>query len=63
VREQLATFNDSGTVGGMMQPGVTKIDATGWNSVVHPIMIQWQDNKPRTIFPETDSVRQFKPAK
>jgi hypothetical protein len=30
---------------------------------VHPIMIQWQDNKPRTIFPEADAVRAFKPAK
>jgi branched-chain amino acid transport system substrate-binding protein len=63
LRAALASFNDSGMVGGLMQPGVTKIDATGWNSQVHPVMIQWQDDKPRTIFPEIDAVRAFKPAK
>jgi branched-chain amino acid transport system substrate-binding protein len=63
IRDYLATFNDNGTVGGMMQPGVIKIDGTGFNGVVHPIMIQWQDNQPRTIYPEGDAVRSFQPAK
>jgi branched-chain amino acid transport system substrate-binding protein len=63
IRDYLATFNDNGTVGGMMQPGVIKIDGTGFNGVVHPIMIQWQAHQPRTIYPEGDAVRSFQPAK
>jgi branched-chain amino acid transport system substrate-binding protein len=63
LRAALASYDSNGPVGGLMQPGVTKINASGWNGTVHPIMIQWQDNKPRTIFPEADAVRAFKPAK
>ncbi len=63
LRAALASYNSDGPVGGLMQPGVTKINEIGWNGAVHPVMIQWQDNKPRTIFPETDAVRAFKPAK
>ena len=63
LRAALASYDSNGPVGGLMQPGVTKINSSGWNGTVHPIMIQWQDDKPRTIFPETDAVRAFKPAK
>jgi len=63
IRDYLATYNDSGLVGGMMQPGTIKIDSTGFNAVVHPIMIQWQDNQPRTIYPEVDASRSYQPPK
>lgn len=63
LRAALASFDDSGVAGGMMQPGVTKTGTTGWNDMVHPVMVQWQDNKPRTIFPETDAVHQFQPVR
>ncbi len=63
IRDYLATFNDSGAVGGFMQPGTIKIDSTGFNGVVHPVMIQWQDNQPRTIYPEADATRSYQPPK
>lgn len=59
VRDALASFEND-KIGGFMQPGKIKIDAKGWNSAVHPVMIQWQDGKPRTVFPAEDSVRPFK---
>ena len=59
VREALSTF-DNDKIGGFMQPGRVKIDGTGWNAAVHPVMIQWQDDKPRTVFPAMDAVRTFK---
>ncbi len=59
VRDALATFNMKGGIGGFMQPGTIKIDENGWNSVVQPVMIQWQDGKPRTIFPEDNATRAF----
>lgn len=59
VREALSTF-DNDKIGGFMQPGRVKIDGTGWNGAVHPVMIQWQDDKPRTVFPAMDAVRTFK---
>ena len=56
VRDVLATYNDN-KIGAFMQPGLVKIDGNGWNSVVHPVMIQWQEGKPRTIFPAEDASR------
>jgi branched-chain amino acid transport system substrate-binding protein len=58
VRDALATFDDN-HIGGFMQPGVVKIDGNGWDSAVHPVMVQWQDGKPRTVFPLEDGVRAF----
>jgi len=58
VRDALAVM-DNDKIGGFMQPGRVKIDGTGWNGAVHPVMIQWQDGKPRTVFPAEDSVRSF----
>jgi branched-chain amino acid transport system substrate-binding protein len=58
VRNALATL-DNKQIGGFVQPGDVKFDATGWNSLVHPVMVQWQDGKPRTVFPVEDAVRQF----
>jgi len=63
IRDYLATYNNSGLIGGMMQPGTIKIDSTGFNGVVHPVMIQWQDNLPRTVYPEVDASRSYMPPK
>lgn len=35
----------------IMQPGTLSFDDTGWNTGIKPVLIQWQDNKPRTIYP------------
>ena len=59
IRDYLAKFDQKGGVGGLMQPGTVRIDDHGWNAAVHPVMIQWQDGKPRTIFPEEDANRAF----
>jgi branched-chain amino acid transport system substrate-binding protein len=59
IRDALASFDKKGGIAGLMQPGNVKIDANGWNASVHPVMIQWQDGKPRTIFPEEDATRSF----
>ncbi len=59
VRDALASFNANTGMAAMMQPGTTKFDDKGWNSPVHPVMIQWQDGKPRTVFPAEDSTRSF----
>ncbi|HEY3364965.1 MAG TPA: ABC transporter substrate-binding protein [Symbiobacteriaceae bacterium] len=57
IRDYLAaTEFGKGTFGGFMQPGVTKYNEKGWNSNVHPVMIQWQGGKPRTIYPAADAV-------
>ncbi|MDN5361640.1 MAG: branched-chain amino acid transport system substrate-binding protein [Moorella sp. (in: firmicutes)] len=63
VREALAKFDMDNGMPALMQPGHVKFDANGFNSLVHPVMIQWQDNKPRTIFPESDATRSYQPAK
>ena len=50
VRETLAQLDiDSGPCS-MIQPGKLEFDDTVWNKYVHPVMIQWQDNKPRTVY-------------
>lgn len=59
VRDALATFSSNTGMAALMQPGGVTFDATGWNKTVHPVMIQWQDMKPRTVFPEADATRQF----
>ena len=59
IRDALATFDQKGGISGLMQPGMVRIDNSGWNSAVHPVMIQWQDGKPRTIFPDEDANRAF----
>ncbi|HBE76989.1 MAG TPA: hypothetical protein DDW65_04295 [Firmicutes bacterium] len=50
-----------GTIGAFMQPGRVKFEASGWNTT-HPVMIQWQDNKPRTVYPEASATRSFDPS-
>lgn len=55
VRDALASLEVSSGPESLMQPGKLKFDDTGWNSEVHPVMVQWQDGKPRTIFPLEDA--------
>jgi branched-chain amino acid transport system substrate-binding protein len=38
--------------GALMQPGEVSFDANGANTRVMPVMIQWQNNVPHTVFPE-----------
>jgi branched-chain amino acid transport system substrate-binding protein len=35
----------------IMPGGRIEFDETGWNRNVFPIMIQWQDSVPRTVYP------------
>ncbi len=37
--------------GAIMPGGCIRFDATGWNSCVHPVMVQWQDGELRTVWP------------
>ena len=58
VRDALASLDDK-EIGAFMQPGEVKFDQTGWNSTVHPVMVQWQNGMPRTVFPAGDAVNSF----
>lgn len=60
VRDELAKMRLEGGFGGFMQPGIIDFDENGWNYNVYPVMIQWQDGKPRTVFPEDAATRKFK---
>ena len=37
--------------GAIMPGGCIKFDSTGWNTCVHPVMVQWQDGELRTVWP------------
>ena len=39
----------------IMPGGRLSFDETGWNSNVHPVVVQWQEGKPRTIYPPEDA--------
>ncbi len=39
----------------LMPGGRLAFDETGWNHHVHPVVIQWQDGKPRTVYPAADA--------
>ncbi len=56
VRDAIASLSFTEGPVSMMQPGMVEWDETGWNKDVTPVMIQWQDGKPRTIFPTEFSV-------
>ncbi|UOF90999.1 ABC transporter substrate-binding protein [Fodinisporobacter ferrooxydans] len=51
VRDELAKIDV--TTGGatLMQPGKVQFDNTGYNAPTNAVMIQWQDNVPKTVFP------------
>lgn len=50
VRDALAAIEVKS--GAFMQPGQVAFDATGANKHVQPVMIQWQNGVPHTVFPE-----------
>ena len=52
VREALASNEFGKSMDGMMQPGKIKFDENGWNQYTFPTIIQWQNQKPTTVFPE-----------
>lgn len=56
VRDAIRELTFENSPAALMQPGIIEWDATGWNKNVHAVMIQWQDGKPRTIYPREDSV-------
>ncbi|MGO8866324.1 MAG: ABC transporter substrate-binding protein [Alphaproteobacteria bacterium] len=52
VRLALQTLDVKSGGGALMQPGEVSFDANGANTHVTPVMIQWQNNVPHTVFPE-----------
>ena len=36
----------------MMPGGGVKFDANGWNEKIFPVMVEWKDNKPHTVWPQ-----------
>lgn len=57
IREALLSTEFSQGGAGMMQPGRVKFDPVGANAAIHPVIIQWQEGEPRTVYPEEDSLR------
>lgn len=56
VRAALSSLQLTNGDKGATMPGCAiKFDATGWNSAVHPVMIQWQGGSPRTVWPAGDA--------
>lgn len=62
VRDALAQLNVSSGGASLMQPGHVAFDANGFNSPVTPVMIQWQNDVPKSVYPPEDaSVKLIKP--
>ena len=56
VRDALAATDlDPPHPAAIMPGGKLSFDETGWNHNVHPVVVQWQDGKPRTVFPVEDA--------
>jgi branched-chain amino acid transport system substrate-binding protein len=51
---------NEGDKGNIMPGGNIEFDPTGWNKNVHPVMIQWQDGVPKTVYPNEDAKTEFK---
>ncbi|AZU64460.1 ABC transporter substrate-binding protein [Neobacillus mesonae] len=61
IKEALATLKlEEGTPGNIMPGGDIEFDKTGWNKNVHPVIIQWQNGIPATIYPAEDAKSEFK---
>lgn len=61
IRDALASLIvEEGQGGAIMPGGNIEFDETGWNSNVHPVMIQWQDGLPRTVYPQEDASSKVK---
>lgn len=52
VRDALAKLNVDSGPKAAMPPGKIAFDETGMNEFATPIMIQWQDQLPKTVWPE-----------
>ncbi len=52
VRDALTAIDLKNGGGAMMQPGRVAFDESGANKYVQPVMIQWQQGVPHTVFPE-----------
>jgi branched-chain amino acid transport system substrate-binding protein len=56
VRDALSNIKvEEGHLGDVMPGSPLEFDDTGWNKGTNPVMIQWQDGEPRTVFPEADA--------
>ncbi|MCM3113769.1 ABC transporter substrate-binding protein [Neobacillus sp. MER 74] len=61
IKEALSKLNlEEGAPGNIMPGGNIQMDKTGWNKNVHPVIIQWQDTKPVTIYPKEDAKVEYK---
>ncbi|ALS22599.1 MULTISPECIES: ABC transporter substrate-binding protein [Paenibacillus] len=61
IREALASLQlKEDDKGNIMPGGNIEFDQTGWNKNVYPVLIQWQEGIPKTIYPESDAKAQFK---
>lgn len=59
VREAIATTNLTSGPACIIQPGKIRFDATGQLIDIFPLLLQWQQGKLKTVWP--DSVRSVKP--
>ncbi len=55
VRDAMATLDLTSGPGSAMPGCHVKFDATGWNEMVHPVMIQWTNGEPVTVWPPEDA--------
>lgn len=56
VRDALAATDlDPPHPAAIMPGGKLSFDETGWNHNVHPVVVQWQDGMPRTVYPAEDA--------
>lgn len=61
IRDALSTLKlSAGYPGDIMPGGDLEFDQTGWNKNVHPVIIQWQDGMPRTVYPAVDAKNQLR---
>jgi branched-chain amino acid transport system substrate-binding protein len=51
IRDALAKTNLTKGPGAIMPGYHVEFDATGWNKHVHPVMVQWQKGKLRSVWP------------
>lgn len=61
VRDALASLKiEPGQPGDLLPgPGI-EFDETGWNKNTYPIILQWQDGVPRTVYPPEEATAQLR---
>ena len=52
IRDALSKMKFEGTAAAAMPPGIMEFDDAGMNEHATPIVIQWQDGRPVTVWPE-----------